>query len=166
MVLTGTYERMLDEKLRLAVPKAFREALTQEDQLVLTPGTDGSLSLFPSRTFEAMAKQLAERSPGQDVRAFSRLLYSQAHSLEIDSQGRIRLPLELAKLASLEGEIALVGVGDRIELWNKRRWSDYLAALQPKYDQLAETALAGGSTAVTPAAEATGDAERRPLQPR
>src|SRR3954464_6959358 len=88
MVLTGTYERQLDEKLRLAVPKPFREALTGENQLVLTPGTDGSLSLFASRTFEAIAHQLAERSPNrQDVRAFSRLLYAQARSVEIDSQG-------------------------------------------------------------------------------
>jgi len=77
MVLTGTYERQLDEKLRLAVPKQFREALASEKQLVLTPGTDGSLSLFASQTFEAIAHQLAERSPsGQDVRAFSRLLYA------------------------------------------------------------------------------------------
>jgi MraZ protein len=115
---------------------------------------------------------LAERSPnGQDVRAFSRLLYSQSHSVEIDSQGRIRLPSELAKLASLNGEVALVGVGDRIELWNKRRWDEYLAELQPRYDQLAETALAGTSRtdakpAISQSEEVAGDAERRPLQPR
>ncbi len=167
MVLTGTYERTLDEKLRLAVPKPFREALTKDEQLVLTPGTDGSLSLFTSRTFEAMARQLAERSPtGQDVRAFSRLLYSQSHSMEIDSQGRIRLPAELAKLANLNGEVALVGVGDRIELWNKQRWDEYLADLQPRYDQLAETALAGRPQ---PAPQANGvvcDEENRPVQPR
>lgn len=167
MVLTGTYDRTLDEKLRLAVPKSFRDALSKEEQLVLTPGTDGSLSLFTSATFEAMAQQLAERSPnGQDVRAFSRLLYSQSHSLEIDSQGRIRLPAELAKLANLSGEVALVGVGDRIELWNKRRWDEYLAELQPRYDQLAETAFVGRPQAAPQPQVVAGDAEHRPLQPR
>lgn len=167
MVLTGTYDRTLDEKLRLAVPKSFRDALSKEEQLVLTPGTDGSLSLFPSATFEAMARQLAERSPnGQDVRAFSRLLYSQSHSLEIDSQGRIRLPAELAKLANLSGEVALVGVGDRIELWNKRRWDEYLAELQPRYDQLAETAFVGRPQTAPQPQPVTGDAEHRPVQPR
>src|SRR5262245_4424249 len=172
MVLTGTYERTLDEKLRLAVPKSFRDALSRDEQLVLTPGTDGSLSLFTSHTFEALARQLAERSPnGQDVRAYSRLLYSQSHSLEIDSQGRIRLPVELAKLANLNGEVTLVGVGDRLEIWNKRRWDDYLAELQPRYDQLAETAFAGPARMAEPRSvsrieEATGDAEHRPVQPR
>src|SRR3982750_3797502 len=112
MVLTGTYERTLDEKLRLAVPKAFRDALATENQVGLTPGTDGSLSLFASATFEAVARQLAERSPtGQDVRAFSRLLYAQARSVEVDSQGRIRVPIELAQLAKLDGDVALIGVG-------------------------------------------------------
>jgi MraZ protein len=170
MVLTGTYERQLDEKLRLAVPKPFREALAGENQLVLTPGTDGSLSLFASRTFEAIAQQLAERSPnGQDVRAFSRLLYAQARSVEIDSQGRIRLPLELAQLAKLNGDVALIGVGDRIELWNKQRWQEYLADLQPRYDELADLALSRGPTQSSPLQSPPQTAENvptRPTQPR
>jgi MraZ protein len=170
MVLTGTYERQLDEKLRLAVPKAFREALAGENQLVLTPGTDGSLSLFASRTFEAIAQQLAERSPnGQDVRAFSRLLYAQARSVEIDSQGRIRVPVELAQLAKLDGDVALIGVGDRIEIWNKQRWQEYLADLQPRYDELAELALSRGpvpSSATQQPTQTTENASARPMQPR
>src|SRR5262245_40610631 len=147
MVLTGTYERQLDEKLRLAVPRALREALGSEKHLVLTPGTDGSLSLLSPRAFEALAAQLAERSPtGQDVRTFSRLLYAQARSVEIDSQGRIRVPVELAQLAKLDGDVALIGVGDRIELWNKQRWHEYLTEQQPRYDELADLALCRGTT--------------------
>jgi MraZ protein len=168
MVLTGTYERTLDEKLRLAVPKPFREALAGENQLVLTPGTDGSLSLFASKVFESIARQLAERSPsGQDVRAFSRLLYAQARSVEIDSQGRIRLPTELAQLAKLDGDVALIGVGDRIELWNKGRWHEYLADLQPRYDELAELALCREAARPSlPQAQTSDNTETRPMQPR
>ncbi|HEX5103215.1 MAG TPA: hypothetical protein VFV87_05360, partial [Pirellulaceae bacterium] len=76
MMLTGTYERALDAKLRLAMPKRFREALAGQSPLVLTPGTDGSLALFAPAAFAALTQRLASRSPtGQDVRAFSRLLY-------------------------------------------------------------------------------------------
>src|SRR5262245_39891220 len=141
MLLTGTYERTLDEKLRLAMPKPFRESFDDERQLVLTPGTDGSLSLFPQSAFAGLAEQLAAKSPsGQEVRAFSRLLYAQSRSVEIDSQGRLRIPGELARLANLEGDIVLLGVGDRVELWNKSKWEAYLTELQPRYDQLAEAA--------------------------
>lgn len=175
MLLTGSYERALDEKLRLALPKRLRDLLAGQGQLVLTPGTDGSLALFPQAAFAAMAALLAARSPtGQDVRAFSRLLYAQSHSVELDSQGRIRLPLELARLAGLAGEVVLLGVGDRVELWNKSRWEVYLAALQPRYDQLAERALNNAPAAV-PDSQADGRSESlvdvgqeaaRPMQPR
>src|SRR5881394_1480503 len=57
MLLTGNYERALDEKLRLALPRAIREALRGSKQLVLTPGTDGSLSLFPSDAFANVAQR-------------------------------------------------------------------------------------------------------------
>jgi DNA-binding transcriptional regulator/RsmH inhibitor MraZ len=77
----------------------------------------------------------------------------------------VRLPTELARLAGLEGDVVLLGVGDRVELWNKSRWDAYLADLQPRYDQLAEAAL---SETPVPAASSTPAAETamRPLQPR
>jgi MraZ protein len=143
MLLTGTYERALDDKQRLALPKRFREILGAESQtLFLTPGTDGSLSLFPEPAFARMAEKLAARSPtAQEVRAFGRLLYAQTQSVELDSQGRLRVPPELARLAELAREVVLVGVGDHIELWDTAKWSAWLAAQQPRYDQLAEEAL-------------------------
>jgi MraZ protein len=168
MLLTGNFQRTLDEKLRLALPKRFRESLSGQGQLVLTPGTDGSLALFPQQTFAELTAKLAARSPtSQDVRAFSRLLYAQSQGVEIDSQGRIRLPAELTRLAGLESEVILLGVGDRIELWNRARWEAYLADLQPRYDQLAESALSDApvsSSATTNTTEAP--APVRPLQPR
>ena len=165
MLLTGAYDRTIDDKLRLAMPKPFREAFEDESQLVLTPGTDGSLSLFSGRTFSALAEQLAARSPsGQEVRAFSRLLYAQSRSVELDSQGRVRLPAELAKLANLEGDVVVLGVGDHVELWNRSRWEAYLADLQPRYDQLAEAAF-GEQEAATNGQPPT-DAGARGMQPR
>jgi len=166
MLLTGAYARTLDEKLRLALPKSLRELLRSEKQLVLTPGTDGSLSLFPGQAFAALAERLAERSPtGQEVRAFSRLLYAQSHRAELDSQGRIRVPAELARLASLEDEVVLLGVGDRVELWNKSRWDAYLAELQPRYDRLAESALSERPTALA-SDPPVSESRERPMQPR
>lgn len=168
MLLTGTFERTIDDKLRLALPKPLREALAK-DALVVTPGTDGSLAVFGQQAFAALTQRLAARSPtAVDVRAFSRLLYAQSHTTEMDSQGRIRLPAELARLAGLAGDVVLLGVGDHIEIWNKSRWEAYLADLAPRYDQLAESALsesgaAIGSGGVTSRAL---EAAERPPQPK
>jgi division/cell wall cluster transcriptional repressor MraZ len=96
-------------------------------------------------------------------------LYAQARSVEIDSQGRIRLPVELAQLAKLNGDVALIGVGDRIEVWNKQRWLEYLADLQPRYDELADLALSRGPTQSSPQqlpAQTAENIAARPMQPR
>jgi len=165
MLLTGNYERSLDEKLRLALPRAIRESFRDTKQLVLTPGTDGSLSLFAGDAFGDLAGRLAVRSPaGRDVRAFSRLLYSQSHTVEIDAQWRIRVPGELAALANLDGSVMVLGVGDHVELWNKSRWEAYFSSLQQQYDQLAEAALSE-SVASPVSIEAVPESPR-PLQPR
>jgi MraZ protein len=166
MLLTGTYERSLDDKQRLALPKRFRELFSSQGPLVLTLGTDGSLALFSQQAFAALAERLAAHSPtGHDVRAFSRLLYAQSHSVEVDSQGRIRLPAELAHLAGLERDVVLLGVGDRVELWNKSRWEAYLADQSPRYDQLAESALSDVPTAAN-VTQTSAHLMERPMQPR
>src|SRR5262245_23094002 len=171
MLLTGTYERSLDEKQRLALPRRFRESIGADGQpLFLTPGTDGSLSLYAGPAFARMADKLAAQSPtAQDVRAFGRLLYAQTQSVELDSQGRFRVPPELTRHAELGRECVLVGVGDHVELWDKGRWSAYLAQLQPRYDQLAESALSGVAPAQlssSPARAVTEEELARPMQPR
>ena len=146
MLLTGTFKRSIDEKLRLAIPKRIRDSLEQDGKaashLYIAPGTDGSLSLYTEEAFSKLADQLAGGSPvGQDVRAFSRLFYSQAQSVDLDRQGRIRIPQELAELASLSGEAMLVGVRDHLEIWDQKRWQNYVGEKQPEYDRLAESAF-------------------------
>jgi MraZ protein len=144
MLLTGTFYRALDEKLRIAIPKQLRESLScpPGSGLYVTPGTDGSLTLYTETGFQSLGQRLAQSPPTrQDVRAFSRLFYGQAQYVEIDRQGRIRIPPELALLAKLQNEVVLVGVHDHLELWAQEPWRAYVAERQAHYDEIAETAL-------------------------
>ncbi len=145
MLLTGTFPRTIDDKQRLAIPKRLREGLTPGATvcvLYIAPGTDGSLALYTEESFARLADQLAASPPtGQDVRAFSRLFFSQAQRIELDGQGRIRIPPELVALASLDKEVMLVGVRDHLELWDRQRWQNYVTQQQANYDQLAERAF-------------------------
>jgi MraZ protein len=158
MLLTGAFHRSLDEKLRLAIPKPLRDAIGHPDISVvyLAPGMDGSLELYAEEAFSRLAGQL-EQGPrnARDTRAFHRLFYAQVQRLEIDKHGRIRLPVELAQLSSLEKEIVLLGVRDHIEIWDRRRWEAYLDDTQPHYDQLAEHAF----TAPAIATQGRGDSK-------
>lgn len=146
MLLTGTFPRTMDDKQRVAIPKRLRDSFPQDQTplaLYVAPGTDGSLALYTEESFSSLAARLSASPPtGQDVRAFSRLFYSQAQRVEFDRQGRIRIPPELAALAALEKDIILVGVRDHLELWNRERWQAYLQQRQANYDDLAEKAFA------------------------
>jgi MraZ protein len=153
MLLTGSFHRLLDEKLRFALPKPVRDAIGQADEsvLYLAPGTDGSLALYPEESFARLASRLEHgSSDGRDVVAFSRLFYAQVQRVELDRQGRLRLPIELAELAGLRKEIVLLGVRDHLELWNRETWENYLQQTQPHYDELAARALAGGGASTLP----------------
>ena len=146
MLFTGTFRRSVDDKLRIAIPKRFRESFSEGEEsppvLYIAPGTDGSLTLFTEASFTRLADQLDQASPtGKDVRAFSRLFFSRAESVDVDRQGRIRIPSELARIASLESEAMLIGVRDRMEIWDAKRWESYIAANETEYDALAEKAL-------------------------
>ena len=145
MLLTGTFRRAVDEQQRVSIPKRLRTVLEATDKhaaLYLAPGTDGSLALYPESAFAALGDRLAESSPtGQEVRDFGRLFYAMAQSVEMDAQGRIRIPLELFQLAELGQEVMMIGVRDKIEIWDIQRWEKYLGDKQPRYDEIAERAF-------------------------
>ena len=141
MLLTGSYRRTLDEKYRLAIPKQLRDALggTERISLYITPGSDRALVLYTAEVLEQIGQALGRISPAaKETRDFSRLFYAQAQPAEVDRQGRLRIPPELAKLAGITAEVVVVGVRDRIELWDAAAWDAYLERTQPSYDDLAE----------------------------
>lgn len=144
MLFTGTFNRIVDEKLRLAIPKRLRDALKCHDRgvLYIAPGTDCSLGIYSEEAFSRLAERLEQVSPTrQDVRAFLRLFYAQAQRVELDRQGRLRIPMELAQLARLDKEVVLLGVQNHLELWSADQWNRYISEKQTKYDEIAERAL-------------------------
>ncbi|HMP07297.1 MAG TPA: division/cell wall cluster transcriptional repressor MraZ, partial [Lacipirellulaceae bacterium] len=79
--------------------------------------------------------------PGsRDVRDYSRVFYSQAVCVVPDSQWRIRVPADLVRRVHLEGEVAVVGVRDHLEIWSAATWDAYIARCEGQYEHLAELA--------------------------
>ena len=110
--------------------------------MYLAPGTDGSLTLFTQAAFAELASRLAENSPtAKDVRAFSRLFYARAQRVELDRQGRVRVPPDLADLITLGSESVMLGVRDHVEIWDREKWEQYQTEKQAQYDEIAERAF-------------------------
>ncbi len=144
MSLTGTYHRTLDEKQRLAVPKKLRDGLLAEKEHVLfvAPETDRALTLYSPSEFARRAEKLEQlSSPLATVRNYQRLYYSQAEQVELDSQGRIRLPERLVAFAGVGQEVVLLGVHDHVEIWERGRWNQFLEQYGDDFDKMANEAF-------------------------
>jgi MraZ protein len=149
MTLTGTYSRSLDDKRRLAVPKRLREEFGSEEPpcLYVAPGTDRSLALYAPAAFERLAEKLANQSTNRlDVRTYLRLFYARAEKVDLDGQGRIRIPDRLADFAQLERDIVLLGVHDHAEIWNSALWDAFLEQHSADFDEVAAQAFESHGT--------------------
>ncbi|MEX2090544.1 MAG: division/cell wall cluster transcriptional repressor MraZ [Candidatus Paceibacterota bacterium] len=136
-MLIGEYKHSLDSKKRLAIPSKFRKELGEG--AVLTKGLDGCLFIFPSKNWAPFAEMLGGLSIGkQDTRSFARLFLSGAVEVEFDSLGRILIPDNLKEFASLNKEVVIAGLFNRLEIWDEKKWGDYKANLEKNSDKIAE----------------------------
>jgi len=123
-MLIGEFEHSLDAKGRLIMPSKLREDIGE--RFVVTKGLDGCLfafSLTEWTNFEEKLKTLPLSN--KNSREFTRFFLSGATECEIDKQGRFLIPNNLRQVANLEKEVIIIGVGTRIEIWNKDKWKSY-----------------------------------------
>jgi MraZ protein len=144
MALSGTYFRALDDKQRVAVPKRLCEDFGEAElnNFYVAPGTDKSLVLYSPTGFERLARRISKQSSNRvDVRNYKRLFYARAERVDLDAQGRIRIPERLIAFADLKREVALVGVHDHAELWDATAWNAFLEQTAAGFDKIAEEAF-------------------------
>lgn len=123
-MLIGEFEHSLDAKGRLIMPAKLRETIG--DKFVVTKGLDGCLFAFSIEewsNFEEKLKSLPLSN--RNSREFTRFFLSGATECEIDKQGRFLIPTNLRETASLQKEVVIIGVGTRIEIWDKEKWNSY-----------------------------------------
>jgi MraZ protein len=132
-VFLGEYFHSLDGKGRVVMPSGFRRRL--EEGCVLTKGQDRQLVLFPSGEFEARAAEVTDKEQNRLGRRFSRTVFSGADLQSLDKSGRVLVKPDLRDFADLEAgtEIAVIGVYDHVELWNKTLYLEDRAAGDQSY---------------------------------
>lgn len=147
-MLIGSFDHMLDAKGRVFIPAKWRE--TVGDTLIITLGL---LETQSAKCLSGMSVEEWERFsqklfalPVTDMsgQAIRRKLYSMAAACEIDKQGRILIPAQLRELAGLNKDATLIGVGDRVEIWNPETLASYSERCEETYgDALAHLAALG-----------------------
>ncbi|MDE0331705.1 MAG: division/cell wall cluster transcriptional repressor MraZ [Nitrospinae bacterium] len=125
-MLISSHTVSVDAKGRVSIPARFREFLSAKygDQVVLL-GKDGCIFAYPveewKRRFSERLSKLSTTT--KEVRRTLRRLYGRAESCEFDRQGRILLPAKLRVSSSIEKEAVIVGIENKLEIWDKGRWN-------------------------------------------
>ena len=131
-VFLGTYAPRLDEKGRIILPAKFAEAIA--DGVVMTRGQERCLYVFAKDEFERMHERIRQAPiANRDARNSLRVFLAGAHDEVPDKQRRVTIPPVLRAYAGLERELAVLGVGDRIEIWDAAAWEANLAATEDAF---------------------------------
>ena len=134
----GQYEHSLEVKGRLSIPKKFRSQL--EVGAILSQGLDGCLFLYPKATWEQLINKLSQLPLTRtDARGFTRSLSYAASEVDIDSLGRILVPDYLRQFASIKDICIVAGAIDRIEIWDKSKFTKYTNQINLHVEDIAES---------------------------
>jgi MraZ protein len=138
-VFVGEYQHSVDDKGRLVVPAKFRDRLA--DGLVVTKGQERCLYVFPLDRWEQEVSKIG-RLPRTDRRArnYARSFFGGASDQTLDKQGRLQVPPALRTYAGLDRDVLIMGVADRIEIWDTAAWEAVRDDIDQSYADL-EVAL-------------------------
>jgi len=134
----GEYQHTIDPKGRIIIPAAFREEL--DVKFMIAKGLEGCLFIFSMPKWNSLVEKI-ETLPLSNTKAreFSRFFFSSAAECKVDSHYRILIPPELRAHAGLEKDVTIVGVGNRVEVWSRDRWENYMGGESLSPESLSET---------------------------
>jgi MraZ protein len=123
-VFRGNAPARIDDKGRLKVPNAFRSLLESKygRELFLTSVSGEFVRIYPMPVWH----EIEEKLGGMPSTHPSRLRYLDrvnyfGQSAELDGQGRVIIPVRLREVATMAGEVDVLGQVSYLDVWNHDR---------------------------------------------
>lgn len=133
----GEYNHTIDPKKRLALPSKFRGELGSK--VIVTRGLDNCLFVYPMKVWDGLAEKLGSLPVGEaGTRSFIRVMLAGATDVELDSQGRVLLPEYLKADGGLKKDVTIVGLFNRLEIWDTDKWNKYKTMAEKNTGKIAE----------------------------
>lgn len=137
----GEYSHSIDRKGRLILPAKFREVCKEFgiERFFITQGLDKCLFMFAEeewRTQESKFKSLSFTK--QEARSFNRMFFARAVDVAPDRQGRFIIPNYLKEYAAIKRDAVVIGVSNRIEIWDAEIWKNFYQQSSQSIEQIAE----------------------------
>ncbi len=142
----GEYHHNIDEKGRLIVPSKFRSELGE--QFIITRGLDKCIFIYSMNEWNNIINKLKSLSfTKKDARNFMRFFLSGATVCEFDKQGRISITSPLVHYANLNHECVIIGVNERLEIWSKESFDDFMKTNEEEFSVISEHLFDGDNNA-------------------
>lgn len=121
----GAYNHSMDEKGRVRIPKNFREELGET--FYVTGGFDKCLFVFSEDEWQKFQMKLnSNQLKDKNFRRLQRFFAGLATECTLDGQGRVILSQRQREYATIEKDIVVMGVSDRIEMWSQEAYDLYM----------------------------------------
>jgi MraZ protein len=150
----GEYEVAIDAKGRFLLPAGLRKQLPEGagERFVINRGFEACLVLYTMDVWQMLSAKMNKLNDfNQKERAFKRLFLNGAGIVELDSAGRMLLPKNLMEYAGLSKDMILAAQGNKVELWDKEAYQNYMKQNVGGLSLLAEEV--GGSEFFNPFAD-------------
>lgn len=144
LFITGEYECKLDAKGRLVLPSKLKASLPESSgtELFLVKGFEPCLLLYPQIEYKKIFSRIAGLNEfNTEYRRLQRNFFRGSTQVELDSAGRFLIPKTMLTYAELARQSTLVGMGNRMEIWNPEKYEEYLIKDPEELSQLAEKYL-------------------------
>ncbi|ANE22907.1 MAG: division/cell wall cluster transcriptional repressor MraZ [Eggerthellaceae bacterium] len=131
--LVGEHHHKLDAKGRVSMPSDFRKVLPKNLKVTLSPKKE-CLYVFEPQAFSAWVASFFESEGGYKATSsrhvnLRRALNARARDVEVDGSGRIGLSADLREAVGLEKEVVLTGNDDHLEIWDAKRWDEFMDSI-------------------------------------
>jgi MraZ protein len=139
-MLINSYEHTVDAKGRIFIPAKWRDDLG--DTVIVTRGLAGKgdhrcLFGMSLATWQAFLDKFKGVAMADIVTQNAlRKTFAMACECELDKQGRILITNSLREQAGIEKDVTLIGMGNRIELWDTGRWQAVLNSEEEMDDEV------------------------------
>ncbi len=139
--LIGEYEVTMDAKGRFSLPAGLRKQLPEGEDVVFYMNRSLEqvcVNLYTKSEWSKIENRLASMNGfNPKVEKLKRLVMAGSARIELDAAGRLLMPKTLIDITKLDKEIIIVAQINKIEIWSKKQYNDYIEANSSDLESLA-----------------------------
>ena len=138
--LYGKFDKRIDAKGRLSIPKKLREIVFKGNaSQVFVVTLDKILQIFTPEAFAQIDRQIQSKSPlNRKAREFQRLWGAMVSPVTCDAEGRVKLTDYHKRYAGIDSDVVIIGAWNRLEIWSRDKYDAEFDASEEKFADMAD----------------------------